>query len=492
MTEHLPPLLIVIPLMAGPLCMLLRNSKVAFGITLAVVWGCLWIAIQLLLQVIDGGVISYQLGGWEPPWGIEYRIDYLNGFVLVLVALIGAVSVPYMSKSAAQEIRPEKLTLFYTAFLLCFTGLLGIAITGDAFNVFVFLEVSSLSAYALIAMGRDRRALTSAFRYLIMGSVGATFIVIGIGLMYAMTGTLNMADLATRLPEVNDTRTIHAAFAFLTIGTCLKLALFPLHLWLPNAYTYAPSAVTAFVAATATKVAVYVLLRFFFTIYGAEYSFDTINLDWVLLPLALISIVSMSLVAVFQENVKRSLAYSSVAQVGYMILGISLVSVAGLTGGIIHLFNHALIKAALFMAVGCVMYRVGSVRLDHWAGLGKRMPWTMAAFVGAGFSIIGVPSTVGFVSKWYFIVGALEKGWWPVAVIVLGSSLLALVYIWRVVEVAYMRPAPEGSTSEGEAPLALLVPTWTLVALNFYFGINAAFTSSVAGSAARWLLGGGS
>jgi len=492
MTEHLAPLLIVIPLLAGPICMLLRSSRVAFVIALGVTWTCLWIAIQLMLQVMDGGVISYHLGGWEPPFGIEYRIDALNSFVMVLVALIGAISVPYMSRSAAQEIAPEKLTLFYTAFLLCFTGLLGITITGDAFNVFVFLEVSSLSGYALIAMGRDRRALTSSFRYLIMGSVGATFIVIGIGLMYAMTGTLNMADLAARLPEVNHTRTIHASFAFLTIGTCLKLALFPLHLWLPNAYTYAPSAVTSFIAATATKVAVYVLLRFFFTIYGAEFSFDVINLDWVLLPLALVSIVSMSLVAVFQENVKRSLAYSSVAQIGYMILGISLVSVAGLTGGIIHLFNHALIKSALFMAVGCVMYRVGSVSIDKWAGLGKRMPWTMAAFVGAGLSIIGVPSTVGFISKWYLIVGALEKGWWPVAVIILASSLLALVYIWRVVETAYLRPAPEGSESKGEAPLALLVPTWTLVALNFYFGINATLTSDVASTAARWLLGVGS
>ncbi|MEZ4414589.1 MAG: monovalent cation/H+ antiporter subunit D family protein [Gemmatimonadota bacterium] len=492
MTEHFPVLLIIVPFLAAPLSLLLRNGRVSFGLAVAATWAALWMAVQVLFRVLEQGTISYHIGGWEPPWGIEYRVDYLNAFVLVLVALIGAIASPYMGKSVAQEIAKEKLPAFYTAFLLCFTGLLGITVTGDAFNVFVFLEVSSLSAYALIAMGRDRRALTASFRYLIMGSVGATFIVIGIGLMYAMTGTLNMADLAERLPAVSDTRTIRAAFAFLTIGTCLKLALFPLHLWLPNAYTYAPSAVTSFVAATATKVAVYMLLRFFFTIFGPGFSFEVVQLDWVLLPLALVAIVSMSLVAVFQQNVKRSLAYSSVAQIGYMILGISLVSVAGLTGGIVHLFNHALMKAALFMAVGCVMYRVGSVSLSDWAGLGRRMPWTMGAFVGAGLSIIGVPATVGFISKWYLIVGALEKGWWPVAALVLGSSLLALVYIWRVVEVAYLQPAPQGREGRAEAPLSLLIPTWILVLLNFYFGINARLTAGVAADAARWLLGGGS
>ena len=159
------------------------------------------------------------------------------------------------------------------------TGLLGIAVTGDIFNVFVFLEISSLSAYALIALGKDRRALTAAYQYLIMGSVGATFIVIGIGLMYGMTGTLNMADLAERIPAVAATRTIPVAFAFLAVGISLKLALFPLHLWLPSAYAYAPSAVTAFIASTATKVAVYMLLRFFFTIFGARSRFDVMQLD---------------------------------------------------------------------------------------------------------------------------------------------------------------------------------------------------------------------
>ena len=488
MTYHLPVLLVVVPLVAAPIAALLNRPRLSWAVAVAATLWALYAALELLSQTMAAGAIHYELGGWPAPYGIEYVVDPVNAWVVVIVALIGALVAPYARVSVEREITEDRIPLFYAAFILCLTGLLGIAVTGDVFNVFVFLEISSLSAYALIALGSDRRALTASFQYLIMGSVGATFIVIGIGLMYVMTGTLNMADLADRLPEVSDTRTIPVAFTFLTVGITLKLALFPLHLWLPNAYTYAPSAVTAFIASTATKVGVYLLLRFFFTIFGVTFSFDVMQLDRILMPLALIAIVTMSLVAIYQENVKRLLAYSSVAQIGYMVLGISFASVLGLTAGILHLFNHALMKGALFMSMGCVMYRVGSVRLERMNGLGRAMPWTMAAFVVGGLSLIGVPLTVGFVSKWYLVQAALEQGMWPVAGVVLLGSLLALMYVWKVVEVAYFREAdPELGISE--APLSLLAPTWVLVLGNLYFGINASDSVGVATRAAEMLLG---
>jgi multicomponent Na+:H+ antiporter subunit D len=475
--------------MAAPIAALAMRARAAWLVALAASWWAFGVSVALLRRVLAEGVISYELGGWAPPVGIEYRVDEANAFVILIVAAIGAIVVPFARQSVEAEVSEDRVALFYSALILCLTGLLGIAVTGDVFNVFVFLEISSLSAYALIALGPDRRALTASYQYLIMGSVGATFIVIGIGLMYVMTGTLNMADLAERLPAVSGTRTIPVAFTFLTVGITLKLALFPLHLWLPNAYAYAPSAVTAFIAATATKVAVYLLLRFFFTIFGAAFSFDTMQLDRILMPLALVAILSMSLVAVYQRNVKQLLAYSSVAQIGYMVLGISFASVLGVSAGILHLFNHALIKGALFMALGCVMYRVGSVRLDRMAGLGRAMPWTMAAFVVGGLSLIGVPLTVGFVSKWYLVQAALEQGNWPVAAVVLMGSLLAVVYVWKVVEVAYFGEVSPGAGIR-EAPLGLLVPTWALVLANLYFGIDASLTAGVATRAAEVLIGG--
>lgn len=490
MMSHLPALQVLVPFVSAGLALLVWRPRASWLVAMLASLASFLISIGILREVLAVGPISYAIGGWAPPWGIEYRVDPLNAFILLLVSGIGSIVTPYAFRSVEKEVDRARIPMFYSAWLLCLSGLLGITITGDAFNVFVFLEISSLSAYTLIAMGSDRRAITSAFRYLIMGSIGATFIVIGIGYLYVMTGTLNLADLATRIPAAADPRPIAVAFAFLAVGIALKLALFPLHLWLPNAYSFAPSAVSAFMAATATKVAVYMLLRFFFTVFGAAFSIDVMSLDRVLMPLALVGIFTMSLVAIFQPDVKRLLAYSSVAQIGYMILGISMVSVAGLTATTLHMFNHALMKGALFMAVGAMVYRVGSSRVEDLAGIGRRMPLTTASFVLAGLSIIGVPFTVGFISKWYLVLGAIEKGWWPAAALVLVTSLMAVIYIWRIVEVAYFRPAPAGApTDEGEAPLSLLVPTWIMVLANLWFGIDSSLTTSLADSAARLLLG---
>ncbi|MFQ5845945.1 MAG: proton-conducting transporter membrane subunit, partial [Planctomycetota bacterium] len=334
-----------------------------------------------------------------------------------------------------------------------------------------------------------RRALTAAFQYLVLGTIGATFILIGIGLMYMMTGTLNMADMRERIADDTNRSTVRVAFAFLSVGIGLKMALFPLHLWLPNAYTYAPSIVTAFLAATATKVSVYVLVRFVFSIFGPAFAFEAVRLEAVLLPLAILAILVGSTAAIFQRNIKRMLAYSSVAQIGYMVLGISFASVTGLTGGIVHLFNHALTKGGLFLALGCIGFRLGSVDLDDLRGIGRRMPLTMFAWVVGGLSLIGVPFTAGFVSKWYLVSAALEAGRWPVAVLVLLSSLLALVYVWRVVEAAYFQRPPPRPEPVREAPAALLVPTWVLIGAAVLFGIYTSASVGVAGRAAAALLG---
>jgi multicomponent Na+:H+ antiporter subunit D len=488
--QHLPILQVIIPLLSAPLSVLLHKRWLAWGLTVVASASSFIISVLLLQQVLADGVISYELGGWAAPWGIEYRIDVVNAFVLLIISAIGAIVPLYAARSVEREIAAERITLFYTAYLLCLAGLLGIAATGDAFNVFVFLEISSLSSYILISLGRDRRALTASYQYLVMGTIGATFILIGVGLAYMMTGTLNMMDLARRIPDVADTRTIRAALAFLTVGISLKLALFPLHLWLPNAYAYAPSAVTAFLAATATKVAIYLLLRFLFTIFGSVLSFEEMILHFILLPLALVAVFSASIVAIFQDNLKRMLAYSSVAQIGYIILGISFVSVTGLTAGILHLFNHALMKGALFLALGCVVYQLGSVQLRDIAGLGRRMPWTFAAIVIGGLSLIGVPLTVGFISKWYLVLAALEGQLWWIAALVLIGSLLAVAYIWRIVEAAFFQPPPRGAAQYREAPLSMLIPTWILISANIYFGIDAERTASVAQRAAEWLLRG--
>lgn len=489
--DQLPALQVVIPLLGSLLCAFLMRGTIAWFITLIVCSILPIISAALLIKVSMSGPISYAMGGWEPPWGIEYRVDMLSAFMLFLISIIGAIIVPYARKSVGQEIDSDKQPWFYALYLLCIAGLLGIAITGDAFNAFVFLEISSLSTYAMIALGRDRRALLAAYQYLIVGTIGATFYVIGVGLLYTVTGTLNLVDMAHIVGEIGNTRPVRAALAFLTVGISLKLALFPLHVWLPNAYAYAPSVTTALLSATATKVAIYLLLRFFFTVFGVGLVFKDLPVPEILLGLSLAAMFGASIVAVFQENIKRMLAYSSVAQIGYITLGISLANQDGLTGGIVHLFNHAMMKAAMFLVLGAVVFRIGSCKIDDMAGLGKRMPLTMAAFVIAGLGLIGVPGTAGFISKWYLASGAIDQGQLWIVFLLVISSLISVVYIGRVVEVTWFRPLSEKAKEAKEPPFLMLVPILVLAAATIYFGIETELSRGVASDAARVLLGAG-
>ena len=486
MPDHLSLLLVVIPLIAAPVAAILPRGRLPWATALTVTSACFILASMQLWAVVHDGVISYELGGWAPPWGIEYRIDAVNAFVALIVSGIAAITVPYALLSAEKEIPEHQIPLFYSAFLLCFTGLLGITQTGDIFNLFVFLEISSLSSYALISLGQKRQALTSAYQYLIMGTLGATFFLIGVGLIYSQTGTLNMMDLAERLPEVSGLNTVHTGFAFIMIGFALKLALFPLHLWLPNAYTYAPTVVTVFLAATATKVALYVMLRVLFTVFPNGFISTTPTGDLFILS-GMAGIIIASVYAIYQVDVKRLLAYSSVAQIGYMALGIGFASAMGVTATIIHLFNHALMKGALFMAVGAIIYRIGNCRMDNIQGLGRQMPWTFGAIVTGGLSLIGVPGTAGFISKWYLVLAALEQDAWILVAVILIGSLLAVIYMGKVIEALYFKPATETSLSVTEAPILLLAPTWVLVFANIYFGLDTELTVGVAEHAAQVL-----
>jgi len=491
---NLPALVVIVPLLGGLISVLIGPGVRSWCWSSIVSAATFAAALALYGQVGGGATVSYPMGSWLPEYGIAYHIDALNAFILLVVSGVAFVCTLYARLSVAQEIPADRLHIFYGIWLLALAGLLGITITGDAFNVYVLLEVSSLTVYTLIAMGRhrDRRALTASLRYLIIGSIGASFILLGIGYLLMVTGTLNMADMRAQLeamPDAAHNRTVQVAFAFLLVGLSLKMALFPLHMWLPNAYAYAPSAVSAFIAATATKVGIYLAFRFLFDVFGYQFAFVTFPSHMVLLLCASFGIILASLAAIKQRNIKRMLAYSSVAQIGYMVLGFALANVDGLTGSVVHIGNHALMKGGMFLALGAVVYRLGGADLDRLRGLGRRMPWTMAAFTAGGMGLIGFPLTAGFISKWYLVKGALAADMWPLALVVLVGSLLALVYVWRVVEAVYFQePSDQRSATVREAPASLLVPTWFLIGASIYFGIDATLTVGAAQEAARAML----
>jgi multicomponent Na+:H+ antiporter subunit D len=375
--------------------------------------------------------------------------------------------------------------------LLCLAGFLGLVSTGDAFNAFVFLEVSSIGTYALVAAGerRDRRALPAAFNYLIMGTIGATFYVIGIGFLYGATGTLNMADMAAHLSILGDNTAVQAGFAFVVTGLAIKAAIFPLHGWLPGAYAGAPSLVSVFLAATATKTAIYLIARFTFDVFPDASTFGQAFLHVVLAPLAAVSVIVCSVQAIFEKEVRRMLALSSVAQVGFIMLGLSLANAAGASAAMFYIFAHALMKAALFMALGALAISVRARTLDEFAGVAREAPWTAAAIGVGAASLAGLPLTMGFIAKWKLVEAALQGGViWMVAVFAAGSAL-TLIYAWRMVEALFFSAPVPGARRAREAPVGVLVPLWVLVALSIWFGLNASLPETLANSAAAVLFG---
>jgi multicomponent Na+:H+ antiporter subunit D len=505
---HLPALLVIVPLFGGLLALFTglvqRGGGVAAWLWSVLITGTVLVCAGAMLHTIHqtGASVTYRMGGWPEQYGIGLTIDSLNAYVILVVAMIGFLATIYAKHSVLAEIARDRHHLFYSVWLLAITGLIGIAASGDTFNIYVLLEISSLTVYTLIAMGgdRNRRALFASLKYLILGSIGATFILLGIGYLLMLTGTLNMADMHEQLVlmhergELAGNRTVFVSFAFLMVGLSLKMALFPLHLWLPNAYTYAPSAVSALVAATATKVGVYMTFRFVFTIYGGVYD-SSYDLHFLSLC-ACAGIVVSSVAAIQQTNVKKVLAYSSVGQLAYIVLGFSLANHPGVTASVIHIFNHAIIKGGMFMAVGAVVLRLArpgrsGAHIDDFKGLGRKMPLTMAAFTIGGCGLIGVPMTAGFISKWYLVGAAMHEGYWGVALVVLLGGVLALVYIWRLVEIIWLKQPDDPHAVVAEAPLTMLIPMWILIGASVVFGVDATWTASSAQAAADLLLYGG-
>ncbi len=490
--QHLPALQVVVPMLVAPLVILLRPRGLAWAACTAASILAFAIAISITQTVLATGPLTYAMGSWPAPYGIALRIDALSALLLLVVTGASALTLAGGRQSFDSQIESERQPYFFAAWLLALAGLAGIVITADAFNIFVFMEISSLASYVLISGGPDRRALPSVFKYLIMGTVGATFYLIGIGLIYMMTGTLNLADMELRIHEVADQRPILAAAGFITVGLALKAAIFPLHVWLPNAYTYAPHIATAFLAACSTKVSLYVLLRFDFFVFQGNLAGHAFQFAVFLMPLALLGILVGSGVAMFEKNLKRLLAFSSVAQIGYMMLGASLVTIAGLSAGILHVFNHALAKGALFLAVASLAMAASGLRIDELGGIARRMPWTFAAFVIAGLSLIGIPGTAGFVSKWYLISAAMELGavGLPLVAVILISSLMAVVYIWRVVEAAYFgAPSADEAAVPRRLSPALVAVAWLAALANLYFGIVPELPVALSQTAATELLG---
>ncbi len=471
--DHFPVLIIAISLLSAFTILIAgwRNKKSCWFISFATILVQLVMAVLILNHVLSVGTIHYWLGGWAPPWGIEYVIDAFNAYVLVIVLFICLLTAIYAKRSMERE-QPRKIVTFYVVFQLLVTGLCGIIVTGDLFNLYVFLEIASLAAYALIAVAGGR-ALKASYNYVIMGSIGACFYLLGVGFLYAVTGSLNMADLSHLLPPLYGNKVVQAAFVFFVVGLSIKMALFPLHIWQPDAYAYAPSAVTVIIAAAMSKVSIYAFIRVLFSVFTTEFIQIYVPIDTAISWIAAIAIIVGSVIAIMQTNLKRMLAYSSVSQVGYIVLGVGLFSTHwGLTGALIHILNHAITKGCLFMVAGAIIYRAGLWNIRDFEGLSKKMPYTCAAFTLAALSMIGVPPTVGFITKLCLLLASLEAVEYAFVVVILASTLLNLVYFWRVIERMYfVKEERENKIKKDEAPVSMVIPALILGSLCVIVGL---------------------
>jgi multicomponent Na+:H+ antiporter subunit D len=473
--RHLPILIVAAPLLGSAVAALagLASARLVRCVTLAILAGSAGMAAWALRLALADGPLRYTFGGWTAPWGIEYLVDPLAGGIALLVlafALLAAIYAgPYV-----EDLRPRASGVFHAVYLLLVAGLTGMTLTADVFNLYVFLEISSLSAYALVALGGDR-SLVASFRYLLIGTVAGSLYLLGIGYLYGLTGTLNMADLAARLPALAGSPGVTVGLVLIVVGLAIKMGLFPLHGWLPDVYSHAPAPVTGFIAGVMTKVSVYVLIRILlFVMPSGGIAADALTvLGWV----ATVAIVAGSVMALAQTDVRRMLAYSSVGQMGYIVLGVAIGTPIALAGALLHVLNHAVMKSGLFLITGGVYFEAGARDVDGYAGMARRLPVTMGAFVLAAASMVGLPPTGGFFSKWYLLLGAVEAGAWAGVTALIASSLLGAVYLFRVIERAYLWPPSDEGMADAaprrpfELPPGILVPIGILAAAVLLFGL---------------------
>ena len=480
-----PILLIAVPLGLGfiiPLLGLISEKPTRYVPAVAMAFN-LVVALRLLPQVVQHPQVV-ETAGLPPPFSIHLVAGPLGVGLSLLIALVGLLVAIY----AIGYVREGPVAKYHSLYLFLLTGATGMVLTADLFNLFVFFEILCISSYALVAYRGDRAGTESSAKYLIQGAIGSSLVLIGIGFVYGLFGTLSMADIARNIDSVSPMK-LFLPMAFLITGFGVEAAVFPLNAWLPDAHSSAPSSISAILSGIAIQAGVYAVARVVFTIYGA----DTIPL--LMLGLGVLTLLVGEMSAFSQNNIKRLLAYSSIGQIGLIVFALGLDSALGVEGALFLVVSHALAKTLLFLSVGYMIYRTGSMEISSLYGIGRRMPVSALCFTIGAFSLVGLPPFIGFPGKFIVIMGALERAD-PLFTALVGVVLLGTVvegaYFFRIVQGLHFRPPPESATPAGadqeEAPVSALIPICLLAALIVAVGIYPSVLTDYLGPAARDLL----
>jgi len=453
MSRHLPVLLFLLPLF-GAISMpvvCLEHRTWSRPIALAVLSSMSVLSLMNLKSIMQNGEVRYAFSGWPPPLGIEWVADGLASIMMVALSLLGLVALVFAGPTAPKDLG-GRVVYFYTLILLLVSALTGIVFAGDLFNLFVFLEVAALSSYALVGVAGGR-ALVAAFRYLIFGTLGASFYLLGVSYFYAATGTLNMADLAEKLPHLLTSKAVVGGLLFMFVGLGIKMALVPFHAWLPDAYAHAPDSVSPILAALVTKVALLAWIRIIFWVLGAKIVLYDIPILLLVGVLGALAAVIGAVLALTQHDLKRMFAYGGISHIGIILIGVSQGNQTGFAGGVLYLLNDAVMQAALFFWAGVAMCQYGVRTLADVGRIGEHAPWMIVALVILAMGMIGLPPTGGFFGKWYIILGALEASNYLAVGAVLLSTMLTMAYFVKLFEGIFRATSTTTDKQPGATPL---------------------------------------
>ena len=418
----------------------------------------------------------YEMGKWSIPLGINLVLDGLSCLLLLAISVVSAAamlfSVRYMERYTAKS-------KYLSLFMLMVAGMNGVVLSGDIFNLYVFLEIASLASYALVGFGCEHEELEASFKYMVLGSIASVFVLFGVALVYGNTGSLNMAYISVAIAKSGLTTGLGFALALFVAGFGLKAALVPFHAWLPDAHPSAPAPISAMLSGVLIKaLGVYALARVIFNVFGV-----TVPMGWVLMVLGLLSMVAGAFLAIGQWDIKRLMAYSSISQLGYVVLGIGMGGVIlakdgnvawaslAILGGLFHLVNHAVYKSLLFLTSGSVEMSTGTRELKQMGGLAEKMPVTRTTATIASASIAGIPPFSGFWSKLILVIAAVQASFYWVAAVIVFVSLCTLIMYLKVQRYAFLGELPENLQEIKENKGTMAVAMVSLACLCVLMGL---------------------
>ncbi len=418
-----------------------RGYDNKFKIQTVGVLGVIWaLSLSLLIYVLKEQSFMYNFGNWSPVLGIQFAVDEFSTLMTFVVLTLATLIIIYSLKDIEHEIAEPQFLSYYTLIFLLLFSMIGMIFTNDLFNLYVFLEILSITSYGIISIKRSKDNLMATLKYLVIGTVGSASILIGIALLYMVTGYLNMSEANGIINQVWQIypRNILLSLVFILTGLGIKSAIFPLHTWLPDAHSNAPTPSSALLSGLVVKIYIFSIAKILFRVIGVDVV-RAIGVPEFITYFAILSMIVGSIFAIGQKDIKRMLAYSSVAQIGYIFLGLGLATELGLAAALFHVITHALMKITLFLSAGAIIYKTGKRNIDDLKGIGYEMPVTMGVFTVAALGMIGVPGINGFISKWYLGVAVLDANKPIYVLIIIISSILNAIYYLPVIRSAFLQ-----------------------------------------------------